>query len=103
MSQPRIEEAESFLEITANAHQHDWHINDEEPQFGKSEIVNDTAPSWLELHPNGRFHVKIPIASRKSHIRQHSVNQPAREILGQMYKIDLSRLPRFSQDLARHH
>lgn len=82
MSEPRIEETESFLEITANAprplddilsalaHQHGWHINYEDPQYGKSEIVDDTAPSWLELHPNGRraygiaggaLHVKIPI------------------------------------------
>lgn len=82
MSQPRIEETESFLEITANAprplddvlaalaQQHGWHINYEEPQFGKSEVVDDTAPSWLEQHPNGpraygiaggAFHVKIPI------------------------------------------
>jgi hypothetical protein len=82
MSQPRMEETKSSLEITANAprplddvlaalaHQHDWHINYEDPQFGKSEIVDDTAPSWLEKHPNGPrayvvaggvFHVKIPI------------------------------------------
>ena len=82
MSEPRIEETESFLEITANAprpldnilstlaHQHGWHINYEDPQYGKSEIVDDTAPSWLELHPDGSraygiaggaFHVKIPI------------------------------------------
>ena len=82
MSQPRIEETESFLEITANAprplhdvlaalaHQHGWHINYQDPQYGKSEILDDTAPLWLELHPNGRraygiaggaFHVKIPI------------------------------------------
>jgi len=82
MSEPRIEETESLLEITANAprpldnilstlaHQHSWHINYEDPQYGKSEIVDDTAPSWLELHPDGSraygiaggaFHVKIPI------------------------------------------
>src|SRR5580704_10918142 len=82
MSAPRIEETESVLEITANAprplddvlaalaHQHGWHINYEEPQFGKSEIVDQTAPSWLEQHPNGpraygiaggAFHVKIAI------------------------------------------
>jgi hypothetical protein len=82
MSEPRIEETESSLEITANAprplddllsvlaHQHGWHINYEDPQYGKSEIVDDTAPSWLELHPDGRraygiaggdLHVKIPI------------------------------------------
>jgi hypothetical protein len=82
MSQPRIEETESLLEITANAprplddvlaalaHQHGWHINYEEPQYGKSDIVDSTAPSWLEQHPNGpraygiaggAFHVKISI------------------------------------------
>ena len=82
MSAPRIEETESVLEITANAprplddilaalaHQHGWHINYEEPQFGKSEIVDQTTPSWLEQHPNGpraygiaggAFHVKIAI------------------------------------------
>ena len=82
MSAPRIEETESFLEITANAprpldgilsalaHQHGWHINYEDPQYGRSDTVDDTAPSCLEEHPNGRrvyaiaggaFHVKIPI------------------------------------------
>ena len=82
MSEPRIEETESSLEIMANAprpledvlaalaHQHGWQINYEEPQYAKSEIVDSTAPSWLEQHPNGRraygiaggaFHVKIPI------------------------------------------
>ena len=82
MTQPRIEETESFLEITANAprplddvlaalaHQHGWHIDYEEPQYGKSDIVDSTAPSWLEQHPNGpraygiaggAFHVKISI------------------------------------------
>lgn len=82
MSEPRIEETESFMEITANAprpldgilaalaHQHGWHINYEDPQYGKSEIVHETAPSWLEQHPNGRraygiaggaFSVRIPI------------------------------------------
>jgi len=82
MSDPRIEETESFLEITANsprplddilgalAHQHGWHINYEEPHHGKTEIVDNTAPSWLEQHPDGcraygvaggAFHVKIPI------------------------------------------
>ena len=82
MSQPRIEETESSLEITADAprplddvlsalaHQHCLHINYEDPEYGKSAIVDDTAPSWLELHPNGRraygiagsaLHVKIPI------------------------------------------
>ena len=82
MSVPRIEESESFLDITANdprpldgvlaalAHQHGWHINYEDPQYGKSDIVDQTAPSWLEQHPNGpraygiaggAFHVKVPI------------------------------------------
>src|ERR1700675_532378 len=83
MSKPRIEETESFLNITANdprpldgvlaalAHQqHGWHINYEDPQYGKSDIVDPTAPSRLEEHPNGprasaigggAFHVKVPI------------------------------------------
>jgi hypothetical protein len=82
MSEPRIAETESFVEITANAprplddifsalaHQHGWHINYEDPVYGNAEIVDDTAPSWSELHPNGRrayvvaggaLHVKIPI------------------------------------------
>jgi hypothetical protein len=82
MSEPRIEETESFLDITANdprpldgvlaalAHQHGWHVNYEDPQYGKSDIVDQTAPSWLEQHPNGpraygiaggAFHVKVPI------------------------------------------
>ena len=81
-SAPKIKETDSSLEITANdprpldnvldalIHQHGWHINYEEPQYGKSEIVDDTAPSWLEEHPNGRraygiagrvFNVRIPI------------------------------------------
>lgn len=81
-SEPRIKETESFLEITANdprpldavlgalAQQHGWHINYEEPQYGTSDLVDDTASSWLGQHPNGRhvyvigggaFHVKIPI------------------------------------------
>ena len=65
MPAPRIEETESFLEITANvprplddilsalAHEHGWHINYEDPRYGKADIVDDTAPSWLEQHPNG--------------------------------------------------
>lgn len=82
MSEPRIEEKESFLEITTNAprplddvlaalaHQHGWHINYEDPLYGKSDIVDETAPSWLEQHPSGprangiaggAFQVKIPI------------------------------------------
>lgn len=82
MSQSRMEKTESSLEITANAprplddilsalaHQHGWHINYEDPEYGKSEIIDDTAPSWLELHPNGphvygiaggALHVKIPL------------------------------------------
>src|SRR5580704_4167538 len=82
MAEPRIEEKESFLEITMNAPrplddvlaalalQHGWHINYEDPQYGKSDIVDDTAPSWLEQHPSGSraygiaggaFHLDIPI------------------------------------------
>lgn len=59
MSEPRIDETEAFLEITDNAprplddilatleHQHGWHINYEDPLYGKSDIVDQTAPSWL--------------------------------------------------------
>jgi hypothetical protein len=53
------------LEITANdprpldnvlgalEHQHPWHVNYEDPQYGEADIVDDTAPSWLQEHPNG--------------------------------------------------
>jgi hypothetical protein len=82
LSEPRIKEADSWMEITANdprpldsildalAHQHVWHINYEDPLYGNSDIPDDTAPSWLKEHPNGpraymvaggAFHVKIPI------------------------------------------
>lgn len=82
LPQPKIEQTESLLEITANAprpldgilekltRQHGWHINYEDPRYGTSDIVDDTAPSWLEQHPDGpraygvaggSFHVAIPI------------------------------------------
>jgi hypothetical protein len=63
--EPRIKETESWLEITANdsrpldnvlgalERQHGWHINYEDPRYGKADMVDDTAPSWLEEHPNG--------------------------------------------------
>jgi hypothetical protein len=70
------------LEITANdsrpldnvlgalEHQHRWHINYEDPQYGEADIVDDTAPSWLQQHPNsprvyavagGDFYAKIAV------------------------------------------
>jgi hypothetical protein len=64
-AEPKIKETESWLEITANdprpldnvlgalAHQHGWRINYEDPQYGKTDVVDDTAPSWLREHPNG--------------------------------------------------
>jgi hypothetical protein len=69
------------LEITANdprpvdsvldalALQHGWRINYEDPHYGKADLVDDTAPSWLLQHPDGNrvhavaggtFNVKIP-------------------------------------------
>ena len=63
--EPKIKEAESWLEITANdprpldnvlgalKRQNGWHINYEDPQYAKADIVDDTAPSWLQEHPNG--------------------------------------------------
>jgi hypothetical protein len=81
-SEPKIKETDSWLEITANdprplenvldvlAHQHGWHINYEDPHYVKSDILDDTAPSWLKEHPNGpraytvaggAFYAKIPV------------------------------------------
>lgn len=51
-------------------HQHGWHIDYEDPRYGKGDIVDDTAPSWLQAHPNGpraygvgggAFYAKIPV------------------------------------------
>lgn len=65
LSEPKIKETESWLEITANdprpldsllgvlLHLHGWHINYEDPRYAKTDIVDDTAPSWLEGHPDG--------------------------------------------------
>jgi len=65
LSEPKIKETDSSLEITANdprrlesildalARQHGWHINYEDPRYGKVDILDDTAPSWLKEHPNG--------------------------------------------------
>jgi hypothetical protein len=39
--------------LGALKHQHSWHINYEDPRYGKGDIVDDTAPSWLQEHPNG--------------------------------------------------
>jgi hypothetical protein len=82
LSLPAIEETDSWLEIRANAprplegvlgalaRQHGWHINYEDPVYGKSDIVDDTAPSWLKEHPTGPrawavrggvFYAKIPL------------------------------------------
>ena len=80
--QPQMNETESWLEIAANdprpldnvlsalAHQHGWHVNYEDPKYARADTVDNTAPSWLEGHPNGprayavaggAFFVKIPI------------------------------------------
>jgi hypothetical protein len=82
LSHPEITETEIWLEITANsprplddvlsalAVQHGWHINYEDPRYGEADLVDDTAPSWLEEHPEGRhvyavaggaFSAKIPV------------------------------------------
>jgi hypothetical protein len=82
LAEPKIKETESWLEITANdprpldnvlgalEHQHGWHINYEDPRYGKADIVDATAPSWLKGHPNGpraygvaggAFYVKIAV------------------------------------------
>jgi hypothetical protein len=65
LAEPKIRETASWLEITANdprpldsvlgalVRQHGWHINYEDPQYGKEDIIDDTAPSWLKEHPNG--------------------------------------------------
>jgi hypothetical protein len=65
LAEPKIHETDSWLEITANdprpldnvvgalVHQHGWHINYEDPQYGKADLVDNTAPSWLQGHPNG--------------------------------------------------
>jgi hypothetical protein len=65
LGQPKIKKIGSWLQITANdprpldnvlgalEHQHGWHINYEDPQYRTADIVDDTAPSWLQEHPNG--------------------------------------------------
>jgi hypothetical protein len=65
LSEPKLTETNLQLEITANdprplenvldalAHQHGWHINYEDPQYGKLDILDDTPPSSLNEHPNG--------------------------------------------------
>lgn len=81
----RFVESESWLEITVNsprplgdvlsdlANNHVWHINYEDPHYGKADLVDDTAPSRLREHPNGdhvyavaggAFSVKIPVDGR---------------------------------------
>lgn len=82
LDHPEITETENWLTITENsprplddvltalAAQHGWHINYEDPRYGKVDQVDDTAPSWLEEHPEGRhvyavaggaFSVQIPL------------------------------------------
>lgn len=65
LSDPIIDLKESELEIMANsprpldsivaalAKRNGWHINYEDPVYGDEDIVDDTAPSWLEKHPDG--------------------------------------------------
>lgn len=82
LSEPKINETESWLEITANdprpfdsvldslVRQHRWHINYEDPRYDKADVLDDTAPSWLREHPDGpraysiagsAFYFKIPV------------------------------------------
>jgi hypothetical protein len=82
LSEPEIEETENWLTITENsprplddvltalATRHGWHINYEDPRYGKADLVDSTAASWLEEHPEGRhvhsvaggaFFVQIPL------------------------------------------
>src|SRR5271163_85634 len=82
LSEPEIEETENWLKIrensprpladvlTALAAQHGWHINYEDPRYGKADLVDSTAASRLEEHPEGRhvhtvaggdFSVQIPL------------------------------------------
>jgi hypothetical protein len=90
LSDPIIDLKESELEITANsprpldsivaalAKRNGWHINYEDPVYGDEDIVDDTAPSWLEKYPDGprawgvagsAFHTKIQI---KGELRDQS-------------------------------
>ena len=82
LSEPKIDETDSALEITANAprpldgvlhelaRKHGWHINYEDPVYAKSDVVDDTAPAWMKEHPlgpralavrGGTFHARIPV------------------------------------------
>jgi hypothetical protein len=82
LSHPEIEETEIWLKITENsprplddvltalATQHGWHINYEDPRYAEADLVDSTAASWLEKHPEGRhvhtiaggaFFVQIPL------------------------------------------
>jgi hypothetical protein len=82
LSDPIINLKQSELEITADsprpldgivaalAKRNGWHINYEDPVYGDDDVIDDTAPSWLEDHPNGprgygiagsAFHTKIQI------------------------------------------
>lgn len=70
LNEPIIQETASAVEITANdprpldnvlgalVRQHGWHVNYEDPRYSQVDLVDDTAPSWLQDHPNGpRVHV----------------------------------------------
>jgi hypothetical protein len=64
---PKISESESGLRITVNAPRplyqvllalgarYDWRINYEDPRYGGTDVLDDTAPSWLLQHPKGPY------------------------------------------------
>jgi hypothetical protein len=79
---PHIVRSASVLEISVNSprpldditeallRRHSWVINYEDPHYAKADLVDSTAPSWLQEHPNGihvyavagrAFSVKLPI------------------------------------------
>jgi hypothetical protein len=56
--------------LTALARKYDWRVDYEDPRYGKTDLVDDTAPSWRSEHPNGprsyaigggEFDVRIPV------------------------------------------
>lgn len=83
IAHPRIARTGSSIEISTNSPRpldqvigalssgYGWHVNYEDPQYSASDLVDDTAPSWLKEHPNGprvynpaggAFTVTIPFA-----------------------------------------
>jgi hypothetical protein len=82
LPQPKTKETDSWLEITANdprpldgvldalGGQHGWHINYEDPLYGESDILDDTAPSWLKEHPTGRRAYAVAGGAAKNSARR---------------------------------